>query len=285
MNKVLSAFWKILLLTIVFFIVNAAMGVALPLSNDLMAAMTPEDQAAFMPLFYFDTSIKMTVLYLVLTTLRDKGMKLYLGVWLAFFGIVSMVNDTELFWYNESFPLITYLDATKMLLIGFVVHGMVALVGTWLVGGFNREEADEQTIFDAGRYGWKIGLFCILYSLFYYSCGFITRIFPEVRAFYAGWAATMEPLYQLLLFNVFRGALWFVFSLPILLGVRTRKQAFWLMPLVLFTGTAVSLITPSAFLPGIVRLAHFIELTFSMLIVGWFMVWLFVKDKKSQGKN
>jgi hypothetical protein len=30
-------------------------------------------------------------------------------------------------------------------------------------------------------------------------------------------------------------------------------------------------------MPGIVRLAHFIELGFSMIVVGLFMVWLFVK--------
>lgn len=71
----------------------------------------------------------------------------------------------------------------------------------------------------------------------------------------------------------------------ILLGVITRKVAFWLMPLVLFTGTAVATITPSAVMPGIVRLAHFIELGFSMIVVGLFMVWFFVRDKAPQGEN
>ena len=84
----------------------------------------------------------------------------------------------------------------------------------------------------------------------------------------------------LLLFNVFRGALWLVFSLPILLGAKTRKVAFWLMPLVLFNGTAMEHMLPSAVLPGGVRLAHFIELGFSMIVVGLFMVWFFVKDAK-----
>jgi hypothetical protein len=284
MKKLYSALWIIPLLTVVYSIANAIMGVLLPLSNDLMAAMTPEDQAAFMPLFLLNTFINMTVMYVVLKSLRYKGWYLFLSTWMAFFGIFAFVNATELYWYNEAFPLITYLDATKTIIIALVAYSLSTLAGTWLVGGLKREEEGKQTTFEAGRYGWKIGLFCIAYSIFYYCCGFITRIFPEVRAFYAGWAATMEPLPVLLLFNVFRGALWFIFSLPILLGAKTRKQAFWLMPLVLFTGTAVSLIVPSAFLPGIVRLAHFIELTFSMIVVGVFMVWWFVKDKGLVGK-
>jgi ABC-type sugar transport system permease subunit len=36
-------------------------------------------------------------------------------------------------------------------------------------------------------------------------------------------------------------------------------------------------------MPGSVRLAHVIELGFSMAVVGIFMVWLFVKEKAGQG--
>jgi hypothetical protein len=282
MKKIISAFWKILLLTVVYFIVNAIMGVVLPLSNDMMAAMTPKDQAAFLPLFLLNTFINVTALYLTLTYLRYKGWKLFLGVWLAFWGLFTVLNAVELYWYNASFPLFTYLDVTKLIINGLIVYGLTTLLGTWLVGGFKREELEKQTTIEFGRYGRKVLLFCVFYPIFYYLCGFITRIFPEVREFYAGWAMTMEPLYILLLFNVFRGALWLLFSLPILLGAITRKVAFWLMPLVLFTGTAVAVITPSAVMPGIVRFAHFIELGFSMIVVGIVMVWLFVRDKASQ---
>jgi hypothetical protein len=285
MKQVFSAFWKILLLTIVYFIVNAIMGVVLPLSNDMMAAMTPEDQAAFMPLFVLKVILNLVVMYLVLVNLRNNGWKLFLGVWMAFWGLIHVVNGTELYWYNEAFPLFTYLDVTKLLVSSLIVYGPTALVGVWLVGGFKREEVEKQTTFDAGHYGWKIGLFCVLYSLFYYCCGFITRLFPAAVEFYAGWATTMEPLYILLLFNVFRGALWLVFSLPILLGAKTRKVAFWLMPLMLFNATAMEHMLPSAVLPGGVRLAHFIELGFSMIVVGLFMVWLFIKDEDTYGES
>jgi hypothetical protein len=285
MKKLFSAFWKILVLTIIYFVVNAIMGILLPLSNDMMAVMTPEDQAAFIPLFLLNIFINMTVMYLTLIYLRYQGWKLFLAVWVAFFGLFTVLNHIELYWYHEAFPLFTYLDVTKLMISALVAYGLVALAGTWLVGGFKREAQDRQTIFEVGRYGWKIGLFCVAYSLFYYGCGFITRIFPEVRDFYAGWALTREPLYILLLFNVFRGVLWFLFALPLLLGIKTRKQAFWLVPLILFTGTAVAVITPSAFMPGIVRLAHFIELGFSMTVVGLSMVWLFLTDRVTLGEN
>ena len=285
MKKVPSAFWKILLLTVVYFVVNAIMGAILPLSNDMMAAMTPTDQAAFMPLFLTKAFINMVVMYLILTHLRTKSWKLFIGVWMALWGIITVLNAIELYWYNEAFPLFTYLDVTKMIISSLVTYGATALAGTWLVGGFKREEGEKQTDFDGGRYGWKILLFSVAYAFFYYCCGFITRIFPEVREFYAGWAATMESVPVLLLFNVFRGGLWLAFSLPILLEAKTRRTAFWLMPLVLFNGTALEHMLPSAVLPGIVRLAHFIELGFSMIVVGWFMVWFFVRDKATLRGN
>jgi hypothetical protein len=282
MKMLLSAFWKILLLTIVYFVVNAIMGILLPLSNDMMTVMTPEDQAAFIPLFLLNIFINMTVMYLALIYLKYQGWKLFLAVWVAFFGLFIVLNYIELYWYNESFPLFTYLDVTKLMIGALVAYGLAALVGTWLVGGFKRDAQKSQTIFETGRYGWRIGLFCVIYPLFYLCCGFIPWSFPEAREFYASWALTMEPIPVLLLFNVFRAALWFLFTLPLLLGAKTRKQAFWLVPLVLVTGTAGACIAPSAFLPGIVRLAHFIELGFSMSIVGLFMVWLFLKEKNGQ---
>jgi hypothetical protein len=261
------------------------MGTLLPLSNDMTAAMTPEDQAAFMPLFLLKVFCNMVVMYLVLIYLRYKGWKLFFGVWMAFWGLITVLNAIELYWYNEAFPLFTYLDVTKLIIISLIAYGLTTLVGVWLVGGFKREETEKLTIFEAGPYGWKVLLFCVAYAIIYYCCGFITRLFPAAVEFYAGWAATMESIPVLLLFNVFRGALWLVFSLPILLGARTRKVAFWLMPLVLFNGTAMEHIMPSAVLPGGVRLAHFIELGFSMIVVSLFMVWFFLKDKTAQGKN
>lgn len=277
MKNILTAFWKILVLAVVYLVVHSVIAMALPTSYDMMAALSPADQAAFMPLYSLNIFINMTVMYLVFTHLRFKGWKLFLGVWMAFWGVFAVVNAIELFWYNEAFPMFTYLDVTKMMIYDLVSYGVTVLVGMVLVKGFKREEQASETTFMAGRYGWRIILFCLVYPPFYFSCGFIPWAFPQIREFYATWASTTEPMYVLLLFNIIRGALWLASSMPVLLGVKTRKQAFWLMPLMLVAGTAVSLITPSSVLPGIARLGHFIELGFSMTVVGLFMAWLFVK--------
>jgi hypothetical protein len=47
----------------------------------------------------------------------------------------------------------------------------------------------------------------------------------------------------------------------------------------LVTGTAVSFLTPTPLIPPMVRVAHVIELTSSMTVVGVFMVWLFLKKE------
>jgi hypothetical protein len=282
MKNFVSTALKIVALVVIYFIANAILGVLLPLSHDMVAALPSEEQASFMPLFLLNTFINVAVLLTTLSCLRYKGWKLVLAGTISFFGLFSVLNVIELIWYNESFPLITYLDTVKMMLTNILTYGTTALVGTWLIKGFKKEEQARNTVFDAGRYGWKIGLFSVLYPPLYLCCGFIPWAFPEVREFYAGWNATRESIPVLLLFNVFRGALWFAFSLPILLGTTTRKRAFWLLPLVMVTGTAISFITPNPYMPPMVRVGHFIELAFSMTVVGIFMVWLFLKGRNGQ---
>ena len=221
MKNILSTVLRIFALVVVFFVVNAVFGALLPLSHDTVAALSPKEQGLFMPLFLLNTLINMAVLFTTLTCLRHKGWKLFLAGTISFFGLLSVLNGIELIWYNESFPLITYLDTVKMMVTNLFAYGAAALVGTWLIKGFKKEEQGREPVFDAGRYGWKIGLFSVLYPLFYFCCGFIPWAIPEVREFYTEWAATSEPISVLLLFNVFRGALWFAFSLPILLGAPT----------------------------------------------------------------
>ena len=285
MKNIIFTLLKIIVLVVVCFIVDAVTGILLPLSHDVIAALSVEEQASFMPLYLLNTLINMSVLFITLNCLRYRSWKLYLAVFISFYGLFSVMNLLEILWFIKAFPMFTTLDVIKMSFTALFTFGLTALVGTWLVKGFKKEEEARSTVFDAGRFAWKIGLFMVLYSLFYFCCGFIAWAFPATRELYAGWAGTGEQIPVLLLFQVFRGGLWFLFSLPILLGVTTRKQAFWLLPLILVTATAFALIIPNASFPAMVRLAHGIELTFSMTVVGIFMVWLFLKEKKGQEKQ
>ena len=268
----------------VFFMVNAILGALLPLSHDMIALLSVEEQALFMPLYLLYIFITMSVLFFALKCLRYRKLRLYLAVVISFFGLFSVLNQVEILWYIEAFPLFTTLDVVKMLITDLIAYGVTALVGVWLVKGFKKEKETKTTLFDGGRSSWKVVVFMILYPLFYFCCGFIAWAFPATRELYAGWAATAEPIPLLLLFNVFRGGLWLFFSYPLLLGARTRKLAFWLLPSVLVIATAGSLIIPNAAMPAMVRLAHGIELTFSMAIVGIFMVWFFLREKKQNSK-
>jgi hypothetical protein len=281
MKKLISVLFKIVVLVVVFFIVNAIIGILLPLSHDMLAPLSVAEKALFMPLYLLYIFITMSALFITLKCLRYKSLRLYLAVFISFIGLFSVLNQVEILWYIEAFPLFTSLDVVKMFLTDVFAYGITALVGVWLVKGFKKEKEVKSTVFDVGRSFWKVAVFVVLYPLFYYCCGFIAWSFPAAREFYSGWAATSEPISILLLFNVFRGGLWLFFSLPLLLGARTRKQAFRLLPFILVIATAGGLIMPNAAMPAMVRLAHGIELTFSMTIVGIFMVWLFLKEKKS----
>ena len=97
MKKLLSASWKVLLLTVIYFVISAVIGTLLPLSNDMMAAMTPEDQAVFMPLYLLNILSTMTVMYLALIHLKYRGWKLFLAIWMTFLGLFTLVNAIEMY--------------------------------------------------------------------------------------------------------------------------------------------------------------------------------------------
>jgi hypothetical protein len=279
MKKVVFTVLKILALVIVYFIVSAVFGVLLPLSHNMMEELSVEEQPLFMPLYLFNILINMSVVMLIMTKLRYTGWKLFGAGFISFYGLFMVVNQMEIIWFNKAFPLYTYGDVGKVLLTTLVAYAAVALLATFFVNGFKRPEAEHLARFDIGRSGWKILLFLVLYPPFYYFCGFIAWSFAAARELYAGWAATMGSTWIMLLFNVLRGGLWLLFSVPLLLGFTSRKQAFWLMPLMLVTATALEFITPNPAFPPMARVAHMLELGLSMAVVGMFMVMLFLRDK------
>ena len=195
MKKIISVLFKIVVLVVVFFIVNAIIGMLLPLSHDMIALLSVEEQAVFMPLYLLYIFIAMSALFITLKCLRYKGLRLYLAVFISFFGLFSVLNQVEILWYIEAFPLFTTLDVIKMLITDLIAYGIAALVGVWLVKGFKKEKEVKSTIFDAGRSSWKVAVFVVLYPLFYFCCGFIAWSFPAAREFYSGWAATSAVSY------------------------------------------------------------------------------------------
>jgi prolipoprotein diacylglyceryltransferase len=74
------------------------MGVLLPLSNDMIAALPADEQTSFMPLFLLNVLINMIVLFITLTRLRYRGWKLFLATTVTFFGLFGVLNAIELIW-------------------------------------------------------------------------------------------------------------------------------------------------------------------------------------------
>jgi hypothetical protein len=192
MKTVVFTVLKILALVIVYFIVSAVFGALLPLSHDMIAELSVEERPLFMPLYLLNLLINMSVMVLVMTKLRYTGWKLFGAGFIAFYGLFMVVNQLEIIWFNEAFPLYTYGDVGKILITTLIAYAAVALVATFFVNGFKRTEAERHTRFDIGRFGWKILLFLVLYPPFYYFCGFIAWSFAATRELYAEWAATME---------------------------------------------------------------------------------------------
>jgi hypothetical protein len=250
MKAIIAAVPKFFLLVILFLTVNAVFDLALPLSFDLIGAIDSQERAMFAPLYLVSVCLTMSVMLITLNALRYRGWKLFLVTFSAFYGLFVVFNQIEVIYLSQLFPRYTPADTVKVMVTAVFTYGLATLLGTWMVNGFEREEGENRASFEGGRYYWKVVLFMAFYHLFYLK-------FPQ-------------------------GPLMLLSSLPILMGARTRRQAYCLMPLVLVTGTAGSQIPPSPVVSQIVRLLHALEMVIFMSFIGWFMAWLFLKEKKGR---
>ena len=272
MKKVLIYFLIVLVFSILWIITNALM----PFSQTFTDINAETSPLAAIFMFICSAFICFAICFIVSNS-NWRGMKRVAGISFAVFMINSFMMQIETMFFGSAFPALTRIDA---LLIMFSALPSI-LVGTILSVKFfgNKDTAEKRRRIPVSTLVPRIMIIGPIYMIIYILFGyFVLWQFEEARLFYEflgniegftfiGTLMIIPPFTYF--FQFVRGIMFALFVLPIfyMLQEKGRKNFIISVCLIYFT-TPVLLIVPNPLFPDVVRWAHFIEMSLSMLVFG-----------------
>jgi len=236
--------------------------------------------SAFLPVLIFSFAIALLFAYIIIRS-RWFGLKLALAIFVAFYGLMTVVMQMEslLFLRNQMVGGIL----TRIFLSGLIMAGLFAPMAVIILGKVKQRELafmfNVHLEMSLPEWLWKIVFigccYVVLYTVFGY---FIAWKNVAVQTYYGGqdpgsffvhlanqWARWPG----FFLFQFGRGLLWMLFVLPI---IRMHKGGKWEVGLtvaLLFAVWSVQLLIPNPLMPPDVARVHLIETVSSNFIFGW----------------
>lgn len=221
---------------------------------------------------------------LVLTS-RWGGWKLALSLAAAYYGVVTFMMQIET-WYFLTDLTVSPEVLPRLFLMGLPSAFIFIPIAVWVLGK-GRAQADAgpnpALAIPVRQWAWKLVVIAGAYLVLYLSAGyFIAWQNPELRAMYGQPGEPLPFLTQvtgdlrLIPFQLLRGLLWTLFTLPVLRG--SKVNVWWTALLVgLFSSVPQNIghILANPLIPVTsVRLSHLIETASSTFVFGLVMVWL-----------
>jgi hypothetical protein len=230
--------------------------------------------------------VETVVLTIVILRSRGWGWKLVGAIFLAFYGLNTVVSQIEsLVFLPGQLPpgMIPQLFAMGAILAGIFSPLAVLILGK-MKRGPESPTLSSRLILPAREWAWKLAVIAVAYVVLYFSFGyFVAWKNPVVQAYYggtdpgsffaqmAGIGATTPWLFLL---QALRAMLWVAFSLPV---IRMHKGRPWEVAVtvgLLFAVWTVQLLLPNPFMPEAVARTHLVETAPSLLIFGCLVGWL-----------
>jgi hypothetical protein len=278
---------KVIALTIVMFlsftVASIVSGVAaLPAGVE----PPPMDAGATSLALFVASLLETAVLTTVILRSRGLGWKLVGAIFLAFYGLNTVVAQIEsiVFLPHQLPPGMI----PQLFLMGAITAGLFSPLAVLILGKMRRESESRapnpRAGLPLGEWAWKLAAIAVAYVILYFGFGyFVAWKNPAVRAYYGGadpgsffaqvtwiWRTTpwMFPLQAL------RAMLWTAFALPV---IRMHKGQPWEVGLavgLLFAVWTSQLLLPNPYMPEAVARAHLVETAPSNLIFGCIVGWL-----------
>ena len=272
--------FKLLLSAFVYTIVFVLASAILPYSDgfrELGASGNPMDL-----LFMLVNSAWVCfTLYFIIRHTNYKKKQLFFSLLGMMFFVVYFMTQIETLLFANAFSGITKNDILFIMLTGlFPLSVTILLLLRFFKnkGAVTANEAAVKDIIDLSIKSTflKLGLIGVIYLCVYMVFGyFIAWQYEELRIFYSGsaeklhfWQQVFSNSPGMMLFQVLRGLLFGAFIIPLRLMITKSKTVFVTSVCLVYLCTALLLIVPNALFPDMVRIAHLIEMTGSMLLFG-----------------
>jgi len=290
-KTVLKIFLAVIIYTVLFITANAL----LPFSKEFKELGSSGDPLSFLYLLISSAWACFTIYYIIKNTFYS-GKKLLINILCIMFFVQYFMTQIETLFFGNAFTVLTKLDITLIMFAGLIpLLGTIPLLikyfqnqniecerstcsaATWklrpfgLVGGSSKLCIKDISI--------KLGIIGIIYLCIYMLFGyFVAWQFEELRIFYTGSAEKLSFWGQMnnitktnpitFPFQILRGALFGAAVVPIRNMINKNKKVFITSVCLIYLCTAIVLIIPNVLFPDIVRIAHLIEMTGSMLLFG-----------------
>lgn len=277
------------ILFVCFIVASIISGVSTP---PAAGPRTADTGAPFLILLLVSLLQAAVLAYLILRS-RWSGWKLIGAVFLAFYGLSTIVTQIESVVY-----LPTQLPpglVPKLFIMGAIAAALFSPVSVLIMGKLRQTLTQSgpnlRLVMPAGEWVWKLALITIAYLMLYYGFGyFVAWKNPAVRAYYGGtdpgsflaqlgqiWGATpwMFP------FQALRAMLWTAFALPIIRMHKGRSREVALAVGLLSAVWSSQLLIPNPYMPKAVAQTHLVETAASNFLFGLFIGWLMCRHHSS----
>lgn len=218
------------------------------------------------------------ILYLI-KRLDLWGMKLFLAVMIVFWGLQTFMTQIETWYFREAMPSITNQELIKLFLNPLITSLTFIPVAMWILGKW-KEDQNYSEPQNRAYLTWKeMVSLSLVYVIIYFVFGYyVAWQFEELRVFYSGSAEDVGFVSQIkqmlqtrsfiFLFQFFRGFLWIIIGLPVVLYLKGNKREKIVACLILYSIPVIQLTLDNPFMPQPVRIAHFLEVASSNGLFG-----------------
>jgi hypothetical protein len=267
---------KLILCVIVYAIVFIAANALMPFSQSFKELAASGNSSGILYILVFAAWVCFTIFFIIRNT-HWNGIKLFFNVVFVVFFIQSFMTQIETMFFGYAFPAFPKLDIVLVTLAGlFPVLAVVPLLIKFFQ---NKDFAFERNKIRIRSTIVRLGAIGVIYLFVYMLFGyFVAWQFEELRVFYSGspeklsfWGQTVNNFMTnpiIFPFQIIRGILFGAAIIPIKNMVNKNKITFIISVCLLYLCTAIQLIIPNALFPDMVRLAHLVEMSSSMLLFG-----------------
>ncbi|MFQ6001763.1 MAG: hypothetical protein ACE5LG_08875 [Anaerolineae bacterium] len=285
---------KVIALTIILFLCFMVASIVSGVSTLPAGAEPPPVDAGSTVLSLLVVSLlETTVLTYIILRSRWTGWKLVGAVFVAFYGLNTVVAQIESVVYlpHQLPPGMI----PKLFVMGAIMAGLFSPPAVLILGKMRRELTPQtpnlRLVMPPGEWAWKLAAIAAAYLILYYTFGyFIAWKNPTVQAYYGGtdpgaffaqianiWATTpwMFP------FQALRAMLWTAFALPVIRMLKGQQWEVGLAIALLFAVWSSQLLLPNPYMPETVARAHLVETVSSDFIFGWLVGWLLSRHHSS----
>jgi hypothetical protein len=243
--------------------------------------------------------INTALIVILVVTSRWSGWRLVAALAFAYYGSFTFLTQIES-WYFLSETTVPPSLLPRLFLMGLSIPLIyiplaVLICGKWKNGGYTPQVSIEMYI-SAKELLLKLGIIAVVYLIIYWMAGYyIAWQNPELRAFY-GSPGNIKPFLShtldtfgdtpsLIILQLFRGVLFAVIAMPVILGSKINRWLTAVLVGLLFAIPHFVHILPNPLMPqASVRLSHMVETASSSFVFGLFVAWL-LSSRHSNGKD